>query len=100
MDEMTQPAEVPEAQAVPCVHIYQLADGSYGIERSEAPAPTEGLEPVASLDEALSKAGEMLQAPPEEGGDDAAAMDSMMAGYKRKAAPAMAAPNPKAVFGE
>lgn len=84
-------------QPVPCVHIYAMADGTFGLKRAEE-APPEGLETAGDLQTAMAKAAEMLSAP---AGGEEDAMAAAQAGYaKGPKRPPMAAPNPGGLFGE
>lgn len=85
--------------AVPCVHVFQMPDGSYGVQRTEE-APPEGLETVGSMDEAMERASQMMQSGETDSMDSMGAMDSMRNGYAKRATPPMQAPSPGALFGE
>lgn len=86
-----------QGEAVPCIHIYKMADGSFGVEEATAPPPAEGLQTLGSLEEVMAKVEESLTAPP----PDDEAMTAAKAGYAKAAnRPPMAAPNPGAIFGE
>ena len=86
-----------EGQPVPCVHIYQMPDGSFGIERSEAPAP-EGLQTAGSMEEVMQMAAEMLQGPSQAEEEDA--MNAAKAGYGRTSKPTVERSGPEMLFGE
>jgi hypothetical protein len=87
-----------EGEAVPCVHIYAMPDGSFVIEQSEAQAP-EGGESVASADLALEQAAQML-ADPMKADNEAQAMTDAKAGYDRRARRDPFNAGPGAIFGE
>lgn len=81
---------------VPCVHIYAMPDGTFGLKRSEEPPP-EGLESAGDMDTVMRKVAEMLAAPNEQEAGDA--MAAAKVGYAKRAnRQELAAPG--GLFGE
>lgn len=91
-----------------CIRVGADKQISVGVESAEEdpaagqPEQEGDYAPAASIGEALSMAGEIFRnggaMPDQAAGPDA--QTDAMAGYKRKAAPQMSAPDPTGIFGE